>query len=97
MVVPTPNVCTTPVPPPAYQRAQAKVGSALHLDALTLVTRLHLLSLCSLAVRLAQRRCPPPLPAGPVVVALAAQQAGRPDLIRCPKRVLAHTWEGLLA
>jgi hypothetical protein len=30
------------------------------------------------------------------VVALVAQQAGRPDLIRSPKRVLAHTWEGLL-
>lgn len=27
-------------------------------------------------------------------VALAAQQAGHPDLIRSPKRVLAHTWEG---
>jgi hypothetical protein len=31
-----------------------------------------------------------------IIVALAAQQAGRPDLIRSPKRVLAHTWEGLL-
>ncbi|MGZ6303530.1 MAG: hypothetical protein ACXWPG_15420 [Ktedonobacteraceae bacterium] len=30
-----------------------------------------------------------------VIVALAAQQAGRPDLIRSPKRVLAHSWEGL--
>jgi hypothetical protein len=30
-----------------------------------------------------------------VIVALAAQHAGRPDLIRSPKRVLAHTWEGL--
>jgi len=29
-----------------------------------------------------------------VVVGLAAHQAGRPDLIRSPKRVLAHTWEG---
>lgn len=29
-----------------------------------------------------------------IVVALAAQRAGRPDLIRSPKRVLAHTWEG---
>ena len=33
--------------------------------------------------------------AATVVVALPARQAGRPDLIRCPKRVLAHTWEGL--
>jgi transposase len=30
-----------------------------------------------------------------IMVALAAQQAGRPDLIRSPKRVLAHSWEGL--
>jgi hypothetical protein len=30
-----------------------------------------------------------------IIVALAAQQAGRPDLIRSPKRVLAHVWEGL--
>ena len=30
-----------------------------------------------------------------VIVALAAHQAGRPDLIRSPKRVLAYCWEGL--
>jgi hypothetical protein len=28
-----------------------------------------------------------------IVVALAAWQANRPDLIRSPKRVLAHLWE----
>jgi Transposase DDE domain len=33
--------------------------------------------------------------AATLIIALAAQQAGRPDLIRSPKRVLAHTWEGL--
>jgi len=54
-----------PVPPPAYHRAQARLGPALHIDALTLVTTLHLLLLCRLAVRLAHRRCPPPLPSGP--------------------------------
>ena len=54
-----------PVPPPAYYRAQARLGPALHLDALTLVRTLHLLALCRLAVRLAHRRCSPPLPAGP--------------------------------
>jgi len=43
----------------------AKRDPALHSDALTLVTRLHLLALCRLAVRQAQRHCPPPLPAGP--------------------------------
>src|SRR5205809_2089650 len=53
-----------PVPPPSYQRAQAKQRPALHMNALTLVTTLHLLALCRLAVRLAHRRCPPPLPAG---------------------------------
>src|SRR5437667_7359878 len=55
----------TPVAPPAYQRAQDRRGPALHINALTLVTTLHLLTLCRLAVRLAHRRCPPPLPAGP--------------------------------
>lgn len=54
-----------PVPPPAYHRAQARLGPALHIDALTLVRTLHLLALCRLAVRLARRRCPAPLPAGP--------------------------------
>src|SRR5213082_4180845 len=54
-----------PVPPPAYHRAQTRRGPALHIDALTLVSTLHLLTLCRLAVRLAHRRCPPPLPAGP--------------------------------
>ena len=38
---------------------------ALHIDAPTLVTRLHLLALCRLAVRVAHRPCPPPLPKGP--------------------------------
>src|SRR5437764_322860 len=30
-----------------------------------------------------------------IMVALAAHQAGRRDLIRSPKRVLAHLWEGV--
>ena len=50
-----------PVPPPSYQRAQARLSRALHIDALTLLTTLHVLALCRLAVRLAHRRCPPPL------------------------------------
>ena len=54
-----------PVPPPCYQRAQARLGPALHLDALTLIRTLHLLTLCHFAVRVAHRRCAPPLPAGP--------------------------------
>ena len=32
--------------------------------------------------------------AASIIVGLAAQQAGRPDLIRSPKKVLAHLWEG---
>ena len=35
------------VPPPSYNRTMA---TALHLDALTLVTRLHLLEECGVAV-----------------------------------------------
>src|SRR5947207_11489623 len=54
-----------PVPPPSYQRAQAKQSPALQINALTLVTTLHLLALCRLAVGVTHRRCPPPLPAGP--------------------------------
>src|SRR5258708_17628072 len=59
-----PAVCAdqAPVPPPSYHRTMA---TALHLDALTLVIRLHLLQRCRIAVQLAQRQCPPPLPAGP--------------------------------
>jgi hypothetical protein len=53
-----------PIPPPSYQRAQAKQGLALHINALRLVSTLHLLALCRLAVQVAHRRCPPPLPAG---------------------------------
>jgi hypothetical protein len=54
-----------PILPPAYYRAQARLGRALHIDALSLVSILHLLTLCRVAVRLAHHRCPPPLPAGP--------------------------------
>src|SRR2546429_168786 len=64
-MMPTVLAEQAPVPPPAYYRAQARLVPALHLDALTLVRTLHLLALCRLAVRLAHRRCPPPLPAGP--------------------------------
>jgi len=44
---------------------QARQGRALQIDALTIVTTLHLLVLCRLAVHLAHRKCPSPLPAGP--------------------------------
>src|SRR5438105_7067887 len=64
-MVPVPCPATAPVPPPSYQRALAKRPPALHIDALTLVTRLQLLALCRLAMQLSQRPCPPPWPAGP--------------------------------
>src|SRR5258708_27642168 len=64
-MMPMPVNEVVPAPPPAYRRAQARLRPALHIDALTLVNTLHLLTLCRLAVRLAHRRCPPPLPAGP--------------------------------
>jgi hypothetical protein len=55
-----------PVPPPSYHRrevqAQAHRARALHINALTLIKTLHLLGLCRLAVQMAHRRCPPPLP-----------------------------------
>jgi len=54
----------TPVAPPAYHRAQAKQTPVLHINALKLVTTLHLLTLCRLAVNIAHRRCSPPLLAG---------------------------------
>ena len=57
------------VPPPSYSRAQvqaqAQRARALHVNALTLIQTLHLLALCRLAVQLAHRRCPAPLPKGP--------------------------------
>lgn len=56
---------TVPVPPPAYQRAVARRGPALHINALTLVTRLHLLALCELAVQQVARSCALSLPKGP--------------------------------
>ena len=63
--MPVPMNHQVPIPPPSYQRTQAKAGKALHIDALTLVTYLHLLTLCRVAVQLAHHRCPPPLPKGP--------------------------------
>jgi hypothetical protein len=48
------------VAPPAYHRAQARLGPALHGDALPRGNTVHVLLLCRLAVRLAHHRCPPP-------------------------------------
>ena len=65
-----PTICNAqaPIPPPSYHRreihAQAQRARALHINALSLIETLHLLALCRLAVQLAHRRCPPPLPQG---------------------------------
>ena len=65
-----PNTCNeqAPVPPPSYHRreiqAQAQRARALHVNALSLIEILHLLALCRLAVQVAHRCCPPPLPKG---------------------------------
>lgn len=64
-MVPAPCVATAPVPPPAYHREVIRQGPDLHISALALVRSLHLLALCRLAVRLAQKRLPPALPKGP--------------------------------
>jgi hypothetical protein len=55
-MVPAESCDQTSIPRPAYHRSPAR---GLHLDALTLVRRLHLLDLCGWAVRLALRQCPP--------------------------------------
>ena len=64
-MVPIPYDDTAPVPPPAYQRALAKHSPALHLDALGVVRRRHLLALCRLAVGVGQGSGPAALPKGP--------------------------------
>ena len=55
-MVPDPCCPTEPVPSPAYHRMLAKRGPRVQIDALTLVTTLHLLALCRLAVRAPQER-----------------------------------------
>lgn len=64
-MVPIPCSSTVEVPPPSYQRTLANQPTALHRTALTLVTTLHLLDLCRLAVQLAACRWPPAVPKGP--------------------------------
>ena len=64
-MVPVPCHSTAPVPPASYQRAVAKRTRTLHVDALALVTHLHVLALCRRAVQWSQRHCRPPFPKGP--------------------------------
>ena len=55
-MVPAEYADQAPVPSPSYHRRAAQ---ALHLDALRLVTQLHLLALCRVAVLLAHQQCMP--------------------------------------
>ena len=59
-----PAVCAdrAPIPPPSNHRTLA---TARQVDALPLLTRVHLVEVCRVAGQLAQRQGPPPLPAGP--------------------------------
>jgi len=79
-----------PVPPPAYHRMQARLGAALHIDALTLFLHLHRPPYSGWSAIVSQVAL---TYTATIVVVLAAWQAHRPDLIRSPKRVLAHLWE----
>src|SRR6266699_5096451 len=67
-IMPTTSIQQAPVPPPSYHRreaqAQTQRARALHINALSLIETLHLLALCHLAVQVAHRHCPPPLPKG---------------------------------
>src|SRR5260221_170335 len=68
-----------PIPPPSSHRTMA---TALHLDALTLVTRLHLLEMCRAAVQLAHQQCPRPLRLGYRLHTLLCRGPGLPLLFR---------------
>jgi len=57
-MVPVPCITTEPVPPPAYHHALVKRGPRVQIEALTLVTTLHLLALCRLAVHVVQEERP---------------------------------------
>jgi hypothetical protein len=68
------------------------MATALHLDALTLVTRLQrqpVFGWSTVEMRVALTY------AEARVIALAAWQAGRPELIRSPRLMLTHVWEGI--
>src|SRR5258708_21198020 len=76
-----------PAPPPACPRARVGRHPALHLDALTLVRRLHVLALCRLAVEYAHWRCPPPLRRGVAAAHCALARAVASLLPRCVRLV----------
>src|SRR5258707_1383731 len=85
-MVPASCATTAPVPPPAYHRAPAQWGPALHLDALTLVGRLHLLAVCQLAVRLPPAGVRPPRHGPRRPLCPAPARRGRAPLSAAPAR-----------
>jgi hypothetical protein len=63
---------------------QRRLGPALRLDALTLITRLHLLALCRLAVRFVRHRCSSPVPATQAAhITIAFLPFRAPELMPC--------------
>jgi len=69
-----------PVPPPAYHRAQARLGPALHIDALTLVRTLHLRTLW----RLSYQDMHDWLAAWPALAVVCGLPLGRDGQVRIP-------------
>jgi hypothetical protein len=74
------------VPPPSYQRAVA--GRHTSIERFFGLQRLPVCGWTAVMQRVALAY------AATVVIALAAQQAGRPKLIRSSKCVLSHLWKG---
>jgi hypothetical protein len=79
-------------PTPSYHCAQDQREHWLHINALTLTETFHL-QRPAYSGRSAIVRHLALTYTASLVVALAAWQVRRPDLIRSPKRVLAHLWE----
>ncbi len=80
-MVPVPSMSTAPVPPLAYQRAVAKRGPALHIDALTLVTRKRQDSEHNRAAACVSLRCCP----SDRAYAACNTARTRPSQMRCPQ------------
>ena len=82
----------TPVPSPSYQRAQERLGSALHIYALTLVIRLP--PPCTLSAGTVSR---PHVLSAPPTAGPAASGAGQPHNIALGLTCSRHLPSGQLA
>jgi len=89
-MLPIPMKHQAPVPPPSYQRAQATQLNVSLAACFSLFDESAppLTGWSSVVTQVALTYT------ATISVALAAWNAQRPDLIRSPKRVLAHLWEG---